>query len=528
MALALYRKYRPQTFADLTDQVHVRVTLENQIASGKTAHAYLFSGPRGVGKTTTARLLAKAVNCTDRKGSEPCLACPSCQAIQENKAIDIVEIDAASHTGVDAVRENIIENVRFTPSQLKYKVFIIDEVHMLSTAAFNALLKTLEEPPPHALFVLATTETHKVPATIISRCQRFPFHKIPVPALVTRLAALAAKEEVDVDPAVLQQVARAAGGSLRDAESLLGQVLALGEKRITPDEAALVLPRSDIGLARELLAAVDRGQGGEALRLIDRLIADGVDLGRFSEDAVRLLRLGLLAAMGERAGLAELDESDAAFVGGPLAAWGTPRILAAIDVMLTCQERLKRGDGAALPLEIAAATLVSDDAAPQAVVPARLPAPAPAEPASGPKAHAPEDSFVAPAPPVAPPVPAPDPATLTTALETFKAKWKELIAAAGERNHSLPYALTGSVPHAVEGGTLVVGVPFAFHRDRVNDLKNKHVIEACCEQVFGERVSIDALVVEGLHDPKSDVTPVSMDDPVIKNVLDAFGGRIVA
>src|SRR3989338_7584274 len=174
MSIALYRKYRPQKFADLVDQNHIKITLENEIKQGRIAHAYLFTGPRGIGKTTTARLLAKAINWEQRtaRQSEPCNECFACQNISEGSALDVIEIDAASHTGVDNVRENIIESVRFSPTRLKYKVFIIDEVHMLSISAFNALLKTLEEPPEHVVFVLATTEVHKVPETIMSRCQR--------------------------------------------------------------------------------------------------------------------------------------------------------------------------------------------------------------------------------------------------------------------------------------------------------------------------------------------------------------------
>ena len=546
MGLALYRKYRPQTFGDLTDQVHVRVTLQNEIGAGKVAHAYLFAGPRGVGKTTTARILAKAVNCTDRKGNEPCLLCEACVSIQENKAVDILEIDAASHTGVDAVRENIIESVRFTPARLKYKVFIIDEVHMLSTAAFNALLKTLEEPPAHALFILATTETHKVPATILSRCQRFDFRKIGIQDLVKRLATLASKEEVDVDTEVLKDIARAAGGSLRDAESLLGQVLALGEKRVTRDEAALVMPHSDLDLARQFLDVIHRGQGGEALQLIDTLVVDGVDFGRFLEDVQRLLRLGLLAAMGETSGLTDLDEAGAAFVSGPLAGWGTPRLLVAIETIMTAQERVKRGDGSPLPLEIVVAILLgpTHDADKGVMNHAPTPTlPVVPQPTAPPKKEQAEDSFVAPelsAAPMAPPPAAaennspsrveglPKTEAITLPLESFREKWSQLIVAAGEISHSLSYVLNGSKPEAIEAEKLVVGVPFAFHRDRLNDHKNRRTVEDACEKVFGCKVCIEGVVVEGLQNPASEVMPVSMDDPVIKNVLEAFGGHVVS
>lgn len=289
----LYRKYRPQRFADLIGQGHIATTLTNEVNHKQLSHAYLFSGPRGVGKTTTARLLAKAANCLKPKAGEPDNACAACTAITEGKTLDVIEIDAASYTGVDNIRE-VIEHSRFSPSQLTYKIFIIDEVHMLSAAAFNALLKTLEEPPSHVIFILATTEIHKVPETILSRCQRFDFHRLREADLATRLRWMAKQEERAVDDEVIQTIVHLADGSSRDAESILGQLFALGEKKITRAEADLILPRSNEAAVADLIAALLQNAQAQALGIVRTQLDQGIDLEAFRTDVIRLLRECLL------------------------------------------------------------------------------------------------------------------------------------------------------------------------------------------------------------------------------------------
>ena len=302
MPQSLYQKYRPQTWGELTDQNQIKITLEHEIVRGQVAHAYLFVGPRGVGKTTAARLLAKAVNCTERKpdSAEPCNSCASCQNIQEGRSFDILEIDAASHTGVDHVREHILNAAEVSAGHHQYRVFIIDEVHMLSTAAFNAMLKVLEEPPAHVIFILATTEVPKVPATIISRCQRFDFKKIPVDAMCDRLRLITKHEGVQVDDDVLEAIAEHADGSLRDAESTLGQVVALGVKHITFDEASLIIPRSNMIAAAELVDYLVARDTGQALVFANRLVEEGVSVSVFMADVIVWLRNMLLAKVGDR------------------------------------------------------------------------------------------------------------------------------------------------------------------------------------------------------------------------------------
>jgi DNA polymerase-3 subunit gamma/tau len=277
MSQTLYRKYRPQSFKDLVDQNHIRITLINELESGRIAHAYLFTGPRGVGKTTIARLFAKSLNCKKRKkdSAEPCNECSSCKDIMKGRLLDLVEIDAASHTGVDNVRQNIIDNSRVATVSSTYKVFIIDEVHMLSISAFNALLKTLEEPPENVVFILATTEVHKVPQTIISRCQRFDFQKVGVKDLVLRLNTIISQEKVQVDEPVLKAIAMASDGSVRDAESMLGQVLSLGEKKVTMDHIDLIVPHSDDTLVIQFLSLIAMENTAASIELVNRLVEEG-------------------------------------------------------------------------------------------------------------------------------------------------------------------------------------------------------------------------------------------------------------
>ena len=298
-------------FADIAGQEHIKRTLQQELATGRTAHAYLFSGPRAVGKTTTARVFTRAVNCTTRKEmeSEPCNTCEACVSILANRTLDVLEIDAASHTGVENVRENIIAAARVGRAGLLNKVFIIDEAHMLSTPAFNALLKFLEEPPSNVLFILATTELHKVPATIISRCQRFEFKKIPPDAMRTRLEHLISQEKKKVDAEVITTIIRLSDGCQRDAESLLGQVLSLDDKKIDAEKASMVLPMSSHVLVAEFMKAIFEKEAQKTLALIPRVIDRGIDLGVFIRDVLEYLRTILLIKAGASS-LIEESESE--------------------------------------------------------------------------------------------------------------------------------------------------------------------------------------------------------------------------
>lgn len=272
--LVLARRYRPQRFVEVVGQEVAARALRRAVARGRLAHAYLFAGTRGVGKTTLARILAMAVNCERPEDGEPCLACSSCEAIREGRALDVVEMDAASHTGVDDVRE-LLEAVRYPPAQLARKVYIIDEAHMLSKAAFNALLKTLEEPPAHALFVLATTEAEKVPPTVRSRCQRFDLERLPAATIRAHLANVFAQEGIEAEEAALALLARAADGSLRDALSLAERMIALEDGRMTRETVQCALGLLDPEMAMGISDAILAGEGRRALEVLRRAVEKG-------------------------------------------------------------------------------------------------------------------------------------------------------------------------------------------------------------------------------------------------------------
>lgn len=295
MSAVLYRKYRPQNFAQMIGQNHIKITLQHELEKDEIAHAYLFCGPRGLGKTTSARLLAKALNCENRQAgeSEPCNQCRSCNDIMAGHAVDVIEIDAASNTGVDNVRDNIIENSRFNPVNSKYKIFIIDEVHMLSISAFNALLKILEEPPTHVIFVLCTTEIHKLPVTIISRCQRFDFKRVSSSELLKRLELIVGGENKKIEAEVLKRIVSASDGCVRDAESLLTKIFSLGDE-ITLSQAEIILPRTDYQLVLNFVEHLLAGNSTASLGFLNRLIEEGFDLYVFVENLLEFLRKLLL------------------------------------------------------------------------------------------------------------------------------------------------------------------------------------------------------------------------------------------
>ena len=361
MSEALYRKYRPQTFEDVVGQEHIERTIKNAIEQDKVSHAYLFCGPRGTGKTTTARLLAKALLCEKGSTADPDGTCEDCQLIAAGEHPDVYELDAASRTGVDNVREEIINRVQFAPTRGRYKVYIIDEVHMLSVAAFNALLKTLEEPPSHVVFILATTDPQKVPETIHSRCQRFDFRRISAEAMVARLGAVCVSEGVEFEGEALDLIAHRAEGGLRNALTSLEQIIAFGEGKVTLAGAEAMLGSLDSSEMSEIMNAVGTRDAAACFRWTAQYVETGADLARFVGDmAERVRNLYVMSLVGADVAL-EVSESERRELTGELPLFGPDRLARLLGVLGDLSAELKTSTNPRLSFEIALTRMVRPD-----------------------------------------------------------------------------------------------------------------------------------------------------------------------
>ncbi|WP_067730487.1 DNA polymerase III subunit gamma/tau [Oceanobacillus damuensis] len=355
---ALYRVWRPRTFEDVVGQTHITRTLQNAIMQEKFSHAYLFSGPRGTGKTSAAKIFAKTINCEHAPVKEPCNECAACRGIQDGSISDVIEIDAASNTSVDDIRE-IRDKVKYASSSVPYKVYIIDEVHMISINAFNALLKTLEEPPKHVVFILATTEPHKIPLTIISRCQRFDFKPISNQAIVERMQAITEAENVPVSPEALETVALAAEGGMRDALSILDQAISYSENQVELEDVLAVTGGVSQAILTEIVGAMHKKDVENALKLLDDLIQRGKDPGRFVYDLIYFMRdLLLFKSAPSLEGLLERARADESF--HELAqSVSTQWIQDAIMQLNQCQQEIKWTNSPKVFIEIAVLTITN-------------------------------------------------------------------------------------------------------------------------------------------------------------------------
>lgn len=348
--LALYREWRPQLFQHIVGQEHITRTLQNALAAERVSHAYLFCGPRGTGKTTTAKVLGKALNCRSRQSFEPCNDCINCREISAGSSMDVIEIDAASHRGIDEIRE-LREKVKFAPVSGKYRVYIIDEVHMLTQEAFNALLKTLEEPPAHVVFILATTEPHKVPLTILSRCQRFDFHRVGIKHILGRLQEITQKKDLQIDEDALYLIAGAAEGSLRDALSILDQVISFGGERITINDIHRILGTVQNELLDEITDAFISRDAVALLELVASLVDQGKDLRLFVRELLaHLRRMLLLLLLPEKI---EADSSEKDRIAARAGTLGQAHLLYLLNIFSRTEQDMRWSSQPRILLEVA-------------------------------------------------------------------------------------------------------------------------------------------------------------------------------
>lgn len=524
MSQALYRKWRPQTFADVIGQEHITHTLQNSVAADRIGHAYLFCGPRGTGKTTSARLLAKAVNCLhEDRAQRPCAQCRICKAVADGRFLDLIEIDAASNTGVDDIRD-LRDKINFSPSDGRFKVYIIDEVHMLSTAAFNALLKTLEEPPPHVKFVLATTEEHKVPVTIKSRCQQFNFRLYTEAEIQARLQWLAAQEGFTIEPDALTMIARQGAGSLRDAESLLDQLVVSPGETITTERTQAVLGVASTTAVTNLTTAWLNRDGAVGLGIIHQSLASGTDARQFCRQMVAYLRqLLLLQAAGQEMPLEVTAEEKVAMLAQ---AQRAPRqgLIEAVKRFSEAALTQSSSWQPQLPLELAFIEMLPSEPFQVQTVPLAQPEPLPQAPPDAKREPVKVETAVTkptiPSPPAQKqPQAQPEPTVSSLSLALIQSQWREMVNRAGQENKSMPALLNMGKPLAVEGSTAVIGFDYPIFKEKFDHTPGANALLAdVLTELTGQKCLVRAVTT-------SDYT-VQVDKKEFERLADEFGGVV--
>jgi len=525
MTQALYLKWRPLTWEEVIGQEHVISTLHNAITAGRFSHAFLFAGPRGTGKTTTARILAKALNCLheDLK-ARPCNQCQHCLAVNQGRFLDLIEIDAASNTSVDDVRD-LRDKINFSPNQGRYKVYIIDEVHMLSTAAFNALLKTLEEPPAHAVFVLATTEPHKIPPTVLSRCQRHEFRRISVKDIVGHLEKITREEGLDIEEEALTLIARQATGSLRDAISLLDQ-LASASKTITLDMAHDVLGTATSRTATsqsvlDIIEAIVARDSSSGLDLIHRTLDSGSDPRQFARQIVDYLRNVLLVKMGN-ADQVDVTEDTRTRMARHAQELDTGELVQVLGIFNQAANQARNSWQPALPLEMALIeslrALRDSEGHPEAVEDSHYEEPS--ESSSSGEAESLPESPPTPSskdPPPSKPQADPLPGSIAK-------NWKRILSLVRDENPQTQALLNSCKPLGIKDGTLILGFNGTFAKSKMEQGDNIEITKRVLAEVLGEEMPIRCVV--SISEGGSIPEDVDQDGLVATAVRD-LGGKIV-
>jgi DNA polymerase-3 subunit gamma/tau len=531
-AKALYQKYRPQSFDDVQGQDHITNTLRNALVLNRIAHAYLFTGTRGTGKTSTARILAKAVNCLDPDPRKrPCNQCAICQAINQERLLDLVEIDAASNTGVDNIRD-LRDKIDFRPNEARFKVYIIDEVHMLSTSAFNALLKTLEEPPPYVIFILATTEVNRVPATISSRCQRFDFKRASLQELMQQLDSIAGKEDMQLEPAALELVARQANGSFRDGTSLLDQLTAYSGDTITLKHVQVLLGAASREIIHEIAAAIAARDIGRGIAALDAAVDAGADPRQIARDVVEYLR-GILMFVVKSDATLNVGDEVRAQLRDLAAQMNAEQCARAIRLFSQSVLDLRNSASPTLPLEmalveatldpapvVAAATQVANARAASSAASAN---PFAATPNPKPKAETTYQRVSAPKRAKASeevPAQAPE---ISGALSVpgLKKNWDNLIRVFQMTNKAMAPFLKDAEPLSLKDNVLVIGFFYEYHQSRFDNDKQAQVQFAkVLQDAFGAPIHIKCIV-----SPKREKMREAQNDPLVRTGMN-LGGKV--